>query len=200
MIEPKYRSFNSQRDGILHFSFAFADAQHRFQFPTGWNSTEIDAEYALYYSVFQFPTGWNSTLGRRKSFTGRTSFNSQRDGILHNSIFNGQGISQVSIPNGMEFYASRRTKSVPLDVSIPNGMEFYRVFSVGRLLLGIVSIPNGMEFYLMSMLYLLFILCFNSQRDGILHILPIVDFMPQLVSIPNGMEFYQAARRGTSVR
>ena len=53
----------------------------------------------------------------------------------------------VSIPNGMEFYAPRRAKGVPLDISIPNGMEFYNV------------LPKQLSI----------VTSFNSQRDGILH-------------------------------
>ena len=55
-------SFNSQRDGILLRAVFFVYRRHRFQFPTGWNSTHIFSEAGLIVDKFQFPTGWNSTL------------------------------------------------------------------------------------------------------------------------------------------
>ena len=54
-----------------------------------------------------------------------------------------------------------------------------------------VSIPNGMEFYPSNLDKPLFKWsCFNSQRDGILHVWHFKLAEIYKVSIPNGMEFY----------
>ncbi len=95
--------FNSQRDGILlqedfirkgknavsipngmEFYGSFIKnfgCSAKFQFPTGWNSTE-PADDRKVEIPFQFPTGWNSTF-------------------YHWSC---RRMYPVSIPNGMEFY------------------------------------------------------------------------------------------------
>ena len=98
-------SFNSQQDGILPIMDALEKGRRqRFQFPTGWNSTQSHLYDPRRVWRFQFPTGWNSTfaptLSKRASSlfqfpTGWNSttrwlgttirglcFNSQRDGIL----------------------------------------------------------------------------------------------------------------------
>ena len=97
----------------------------------------------------------------------------------------------VSIPNGMEFYASGSDYVRFDNVSIPNGMEFYTsILSFGLpSMAGFNSqrdgiLPAGLENNTTVEN------CFNSQRDGIL---PRVKFPPNFgprVSIPNGMEFY----------
>ena len=78
--------FNSQRDGILLDISLSRVCLRRFQFPTGWNSTELGSIH-----IHQQPL----------------RFNSQRDGILRIP----PGIlllsRVVSIPNGMEFYAAQ---------------------------------------------------------------------------------------------
>ena len=100
--------FNSQRDGILHYQsiwslklyvvsipngmeFYYMEVYHyarvhKFQFPTGWNSTSkaVNPSHIL---MFQFPTGWNST---------KRAYQSQQR-------------NTVSIPNGMEFYRASFT-------------------------------------------------------------------------------------------
>ena len=59
------RCFNSQRDGILQSAPApKLRKASTFQFPTGWNSTEVIFNRALQPKLFQFPTGWNSTYRR----------------------------------------------------------------------------------------------------------------------------------------
>ena len=165
------RRFNSQRDGILR-------ASNRRKRWTVW---------------FQFPTGWNSTLTGSKTAQETASFNSQRDGILRRRWGMRYRRQNVSIPNGMEFYAAGLVfHSRILHVSIPNGMEFYLAFyspfnplkklfqfptgwnstvleHLNFPFVERVSIPNGMEFYLQ--LAFLNPGCmggFNSQRDGIL--------------------------------
>ena len=79
---------------------------------------------------FQFPTGWNSTQEKARSRYFKF---------------------MVSIPNGMEFYASGSDYVRFDNVSIPNGMEFY----TSILSFGLPSMAG-----------------FNSQRDGILQLWP----------------------------
>ena len=122
-------SFNSQRDGILQ-SPSFRNQTHHakvsipngmefytieatiktagveFQFPTGWNSTQLPKElWSWNAQEFQFPTGWNSTLiacdirRRERRFQFPTGWNST-------FLFRwGRALLRVSIPNGMEFYS-----------------------------------------------------------------------------------------------
>ena len=100
---PFVPRFNSQRDGILHAKKENKQSTIAFQFPTGWNSTQIyeqtteswpsfnsqrdgillkDTEILRLPITFQFPTGWNSTQSCNEIIKDRTGFNSQRDGIL----------------------------------------------------------------------------------------------------------------------
>ena len=71
-------------NGMEFYRFSFIGTEYffTFQFPTGWNSTLIKAEYKI-KTVFQFPTGWNSTK----------------------KPWNLVECNPVSIPNGMEFYS-----------------------------------------------------------------------------------------------
>ena len=58
-----------------------------FPFPKGWNSTVSTKNSEKYYICrFQFPTGWNSTKQKLNEGTPFSSFNSQRDEILHKDI------------------------------------------------------------------------------------------------------------------
>ena len=75
-----------------------------FQFPTGWNSTEVFQYIRTFEPQFQFPTGWNSTEVKLISLRDHKRFNSQRDGILRWKAAGSGEIPMVSIPNGMEFY------------------------------------------------------------------------------------------------
>ena len=96
------------------------------------------------------------------------SFNSQRDGILRKAeyqdyrvrdSFNSQrdGILQNIHPETTELYKFQ----------FPTGWN--STIDETRLLSSaIVSIPNGMEFYNNKQPYALTLICFNSQRDGIL--------------------------------
>ena len=122
-----------------------------FQFPTGWNSTNIPDLHklatlrfnsqldgillclpicgGLILFAFQFPTGWNSTVYWlrtaliRRLFQFPTGWNSTEvRWEFHPSKW-------VSIPNGMEFYNIDKADFPSHDlVSIPNGMEFYSVY------------------------------------------------------------------------
>ena len=61
-------------------------------------------DFANVASQFQFPTGWNSTKATKALYIRKT---------------------EVSIPNGMEFYIKFKYLWSKWSVSIPNGMEFY---------------------------------------------------------------------------
>ena len=77
-------------------------------------------------------------------------------------------------------------------VLIPNGMEFYQKLAKAQMREGVVLIPNGMEFYALRLFnFSLFMLSFNSQRDGILLFRGASTPLLVSVLIPNGMEFYQ---------
>ena len=107
--------FNSQRDEILQGRNVLERAMlELFQFPTGWNSTEIVDGFHRYTTMrfnsqrdeilpmavcrpasaktFQFPTGWNST----------------------NRYFSSSEKPKVSIPNGMKFYFMFSTRKLPI--------------------------------------------------------------------------------------
>ena len=100
-----FKSFNSQRNGILPISKPSKVRYFLFQFPTGWNSTLSIYFYFFVKSLFQFPTGWNSTDGidqfisNVKGFQFPTGWNS-----TSNSLLTSVRVEKVSIPNGMEFY------------------------------------------------------------------------------------------------
>ena len=100
------------------------------------------------FRKFQFPTGWNSTKDHSETtplfrlFQFPTGWNSTV--LLYILLL-------------LDFL-----------VSIPNGMEFYPVGVASLRSVRGVSIPNGMEFYLSSRSIILRLICFNSQRDGIL--------------------------------
>ena len=78
-----YKSFNSQRDGILRKVYRHDFRQDMFQFPTGWNSTYFRLTAKRQQAKVSIPNGMefyaNKTI---KSFK----------------------FAFVSIPNGMEFY------------------------------------------------------------------------------------------------
>ena len=99
-------SFNSQRDRILRMQADIRKnaAKTRFNSQRDRILRKYKTIEKHYRKLFQFPTGWNSTnpirLGRRIF----TRFNSQRDGILHGVEHPLASLSEVSIPNGMEFY------------------------------------------------------------------------------------------------
>ena len=76
-------------------------------------------------------------------------------------------------------------------VLIPNGMEFYQKLAKAQMREGVVLIPNGMEFYALRLFnFSLFMLSFNSQRDGILLFRGASTPLLVSVLIPNGIEFY----------
>ena len=181
--------FNSQRDGILRPLFALSLLHEAVSIPNGMEFYQKGSKNDRTRISFQFPTGWNSTnlssntatadtvsipngmeFYRSKSFAmmRRLRFNSQRDGILpFFTFFLCTQASFNSQRDGILLKVADRIV-VYLDVSIPNGMEFYiKIFFIGYSL-NKVSIPNGMEFYIVILWLLFRPNCFNSQRDGIL--------------------------------
>ena len=162
--------FNSQRDGILLIYLRTSKSSSGFQFPTGWNSTCVRSHNRFVSCSFQFPTGWNSThfKGVWKQRVD-SCFNSQRDGILRdslrwwrrNSCFNSQrdgilpDVPMFASDNPIRFNSQRDgilrvmrcLKVQRITVSIPNGMEFYYAIFRINVRQRRVSIPNGMEFY-----------------------------------------------------
>ena len=97
--------FNSQRDGILHLRKWKELRKGIVSIPNGMEFYIADTHIILELLLFQFPTGWNSTnLWVFCFMLGLDSFNSQRDGILLKGFLLLGVLSDVSIPNGMEFY------------------------------------------------------------------------------------------------
>ena len=98
--------------------------------------------------------------------------------------------TQVSIPNGMEFYKiNKKFTTKKLLFQFPTGWNSTAAFINGTRSTP-VSIPNGMEFYRIQHLHPLkpkrfqFPTGWNSTLPG--HRV----YRPGNVSIPNGMEFY----------
>ena len=146
-ISP-FRRFNSQRIELFHV-------------PAG--------RYKMQWQKFQFPTGWNSTD------CGNEAKESEIVSIPNGMEFYSFGLTidiskiRVSIPNGMEFYClikrySRRlcvfqfptgwNSTICLNFSILSGKSFnsqrdgiLRRRSLWESDRYRVSIPNGMEFY-----------------------------------------------------
>ena len=86
-ISP-FRRFNSQRIELFHIPAGRYKMQwQKFQFPMGWNSTQLNEKDKRARGAFQFPTGWNSTISFEKIWCQWWS---------------------VSIPNGMEFYIGEK--------------------------------------------------------------------------------------------
>ena len=79
-----FQRFNSQRDGILplfaraarHFDQSF-NSQRDGILPSSPKASFLKTQ------AFQFPTGWNSTYINAFNAMAEKRFNSQRDGILH---------------------------------------------------------------------------------------------------------------------
>ena len=212
-----------------------------FQFPTGWNSTIRLGDISYNLQDVSIPNGMEFYRARFASFIGKQSFNSQRDGILLKFLWIRSEPYLVSIPNGMEFYLLLRLYTlcflcfnsqrdgillkvadriiVYLDVSIPNGMEFYEDHYRVEKEDAMFQFPTGWNSTLKKVSCLSWVVCFNSQRDGILPEFlskvskSILGFnsqrdgilrydsyqrdQRQCVSIPNGMEFYNQAPKYT---
>ena len=106
---------------------------HKFQFPTGWNSTFTRVWIFYWCGAFQFPTRWNSTpqgtkvVGSYSRFQFPTGWNSTPPKTAIMQIF-----SLVSIPNGMKFYPFSSVSPVHLvDSFNSQRMEFYEDKSSG---------------------------------------------------------------------
>ena len=162
-----------------------------FQFPTGWNSTLWHRRGQVHRICFN---SQRDGILPSLSFILLSfhCFNSQRDGILPRERANRKGrkgfqfptgwnstifwfhywfVRKVSIPNGMEFYGTPPYPRVRFpSFQFPTGWNstWIMASNVGEIK---VSIPNGMEFYSRYFAAVRACACFNSQRDGILHIL-----------------------------
>ena len=172
----------------------------KFQFPTGWNSTQQALIKTSRKERVSIPNGmefYNPLVHIKKM---QHSFNSQRDGILRVQINLSEIIKIVSIPNGMEFYLSAVIEFIHLRMfQFPTGWNSTGYSAGGK----------GSENR------------FNSQRDGILRASKSIwvkssrlfqfptgwnstltnkkIFIIYTVSIPNGMEFYFFRQRGERV-
>ena len=74
-------SFNSQRDGILPYHRRRFRRTPAFQFPTGWNSTQLFKKRAKFRRV-SIPNGMEFYAMHEAGGKKWAGFNSQRDGIL----------------------------------------------------------------------------------------------------------------------
>ena len=148
--------------------------------------------------AFQFPTGWNSTI----------------DALAEELR------SEVSIPNGMEFYKKGDEMSETMErfnsqrdgilrsrywccfwrfgVSIPNGMEFYEPKILLSRELIRFQFPTGWNSTLACRSCRRE--CFVSIPNGMEFYNPYTSFWADssYVSIPNGMEFY--GKQGLELR
>ena len=77
--------FNSQRDGILQTAVEAVKLELMFQFPTGWNSTDISSAIIDILSV-SIPNGMEFYQMLAVFTLPFWRFNSQRDGILRSLI------------------------------------------------------------------------------------------------------------------
>ena len=118
---------------------------------------------------FQFPTGWNSTV-----------FKASDDEY-----------SDVSIPNGMEFYDAWGDEKVEYgSFQFPTGWNSTLIFSISFCSYKEFQFPTGWNSTIDEHFDVVPTWRFNSQRDGIL-LKSCSDHAPySWVSIPNGMEFY----------
>ena len=142
--------FNSQRDGILRGSLA-----QPASIKTRFNSQRDGILRGSLAQPASIKTRFNSQRDGILHKTGlakaseKSSFNSQRDGILLALLKEQYAIGEVSIPNGMEFYAKAQQAAIERQVfQFPTGWN-----STGS---GTTAVACKERF--------------NSQRDGILPI------------------------------
>ena len=143
----------------------------------------------------------------------RSSFNSQRDGILHLWILYVAEFCEFQFPTGwnstqnhaqrgknQHCFNSQRDgilrciakpqKGLRIIVSIPNGMEFYTLLKFPVYLVNLFQFPTGWNSTGLCDHVSVFGFGFNSQRDGILQGMLAKLTLNYTVSIPNEMEFY----------
>ena len=94
-----WRSFNSQRDGILPRYLAYIAGFKPFQFPTGWNSTAQRAFALSLVNCFNSQRD-GILLTFAVGSCMNTCFNSQRDGILRLSGFIATAKQKFQFPTG----------------------------------------------------------------------------------------------------
>ena len=144
------RRFNSQRDGILlkvkvsqRFNLKCFNSQRDGILPA--NAIDIKPPKAK----FQFPTGWNSTQSRRVCYyyAAPVSIPNGMEFYYRSSLYLHE-MTTVSIPNGMEFYSSVFGSVCSSRLfQFPTGWNSTLPIISVPMIASIVSIPNGMEFY-----------------------------------------------------
>ena len=204
--------FNSQRDGILRLKNWGASLYLWFQFPTGWNSTQLSRcvrflfervsipngmefycespEKKALLRAFQFPTGWNSTFCSSSPapdlrFQFPTGWNSTKLLVWqrdNENCFNSQRDGILPCI---------KSPSMPLELfQFPTGWNSTRVCPWGAAPI-FVSIPNGMEFYRGGRGYLHPRTLFQFPTGWNSTFCRRYSGSQGRVSIPNGMEFYR---------
>ena len=181
--------FNSQRDGILRCGVQGQTKAEVFQFPTGWNSTarsqrrrKGDAEFQFptgwnsTYArvlrrrdplVFQFPTGWNSTRSASLTSPRHQSFNSQRDGILQAQAVCYNTSILFQFPTGWN--STRAINNINLAKSFNSQRDGILHFTfINTPEPHRFQFPTGWNSTMQISILHMSLLCFNSQRDGIL--------------------------------
>ena len=187
-----------------------------FQFPTGWNSTQSLKAAQIARSIVSIPNGMEFYKANTSKLKPFMRFSSQRDGILRNGYFKLYRIPAFQFPTGWNstIGLSQNIRWIS-NVSIPNGMEFYAKANEIAVFTFTFQFPTGWNSTSAFTWALLCFVCFNSQRDGILRSRSIrrngsfafqfptgwnstkttVKTLQTIrVSIPNGMEFYQELR------
>ena len=97
--------FNSQRDGILHFSLFLEETFAIAGFNSQRDGILLELKEQL-NDILGFNSQRDGILQNPVATMalGMSSFNSQRDGILPYHRRSAAAYTRVSIPNGMEFY------------------------------------------------------------------------------------------------
>ena len=169
------KGFNSQRDGILRFWWCFRGYACEVSIPNGM-------EFYLNLALFlPFVVGFNSQRDgilrkpKSKRYRELQRFNSQRDGILQTPKWIQRRQMGVSIPNGMEFYAFINCLWTDSGVSIPNGMEFYSIPITALCRIHSFQFPTGWNSTKGRRRLWWNRYRFNSQRDGILRLFCLAD-------------------------
>ena len=119
----------------------------RFQFPTGWNSTQFLLPLLLRFPV-SIPNGMEFYSKKRCETARQKCFNSQRDGILLKSSPFFTVRSGFQFPTGWNSTLSFRDVFVEACwFQFPTGWNSTVIGHFFAIIAPVVSIPNGMEFY-----------------------------------------------------
>ena len=127
--------FNSQRDGILLKEGGSLDPKFRVSIPNGMEFYKTLIEKSLGYQRFQFPTGWNSTEGEYSVYYAMACFNSQRDGILRIQGFQTERLLTFQFPTGWNSTPSVSISCLDYEeFQFPTGWNSTNVESIADLL------------------------------------------------------------------